>query len=67
MEPMTPEGWKVFGCIVFGVGLFFVGLALYAFLEPGVDHALAWYVLGMGLAICGLVAFVWFIIRRLLG
>ena len=66
IEPMTPAGWKALGCGALALGVFSVGLALYAFANDAGDLDAAWKVLRTGLAILIVVGGGWLLIRRLL-
>lgn len=66
-EPMTPEGWKVLGCLVSGVGLCLAGLGLYGCIKTGFGNSFAVTVLLGGVLIAAAPVAVWYLVRWWVG
>lgn len=66
-ESMTPEGWRVLGCmVVVAVALFLAG-CLYVCVRTGFRNPQALTLLGSALIMAAMVGAGWYAIRRWVG
>ena len=63
-EPMTPEGWKVLGCVVMGILLGLAALGLVFTIKSGFNNLGALALLGVGAIGAAIVGVIWYLIRR---
>ena len=66
-EPMTPEGWKVLGCLVVVVVALFLAGCLYVCVRTGFRNPQALTLLGAALVMAVMVSAGWYAIRRWVG
>ena len=66
-EPMTPEAWKVLGCLaVLGVALF-LGVGLYLGVRTGFRNPEALLLLGSAILVGAMLGAAWYVLRRWVG
>ncbi len=66
-EPMTPEGWKVLGCLVVIVVALFLAGSVYVCVRTGFRNPTALGLLGSAVFMAMLVGAGWHVIRRWVG
>ncbi len=61
---MTPEGWKVLGCLVLGAFLALAAVGLYFTIKSGFGNSSALAVLSIGALGAATVAVIWYLVAR---